>query len=131
MADLDDPSAELVAQAMDEKTGRGWTTSKGRHQVDILRYEVKRLTEQLALVKGLCESAQGRADLANENLRELKEANAEILAALKLFASASMGSSNGRGETSIGWQKGEGPTAYERQKTARAVIEKFAPKGDN
>lgn len=46
----------------------------------------------------------------------------DLLAALELFAHASMSGSNGDGESHIGWQRGEGLSARERVQQARAAI---------
>lgn len=47
----------------------------------------------------------------------------DLLEALKLFTSASMGETRPtRGESFIGWQTGDGLTARERLKIARAAI---------
>jgi hypothetical protein len=49
----------------------------------------------------------------------------DLLEALKLFTSASMGESRPtRGESSIGWQKGDGLSASDRVAIARAAIAK-------
>ncbi len=64
--------------------------------------------------------------------RAEREANAyliaaalEMLAALKLFTSASMSESRPtRGESFIGWQKGDGLTASERVAIARTAVAK-------
>lgn len=47
----------------------------------------------------------------------------DLYAALELLSSPSMGESRpSRGESFIGWQKGDGPSAEERLKIARAAL---------
>jgi len=68
-------------------------------------------------------------DLSREQLEALclkqNERIADLLAALKLFTSASMSESRPtRGESFIGWQRGDGSSASERVAIARTAIAK-------
>ncbi len=78
----------------------------------------------------LAQACEGMSDYAgNEETRERLIAAAAalrnqtaLIEALRLFTNHSMGLSTMLGETYIGWQKSEGPKAYERVQIAKDTL---------
>ena len=68
--------------------------------------------------------ARGNSLTQDEANARLIAAAPDLLAALELFANASMSGWNGGGESHIGWQRGEGLSAIERVQQARTAIAK-------